>query len=166
MKYITALLLILVLCSAASAAEYQEYGYEAHIGYPADLGYGERFFSNKPLYGLTLDWMVLPTAGFNAGIEISPYALSVSGGLSLYPWRSNGWSIAIHLQVCYFAQRDYLTLPKMGGNFMFKENIELRVPLWDHLQLTVGLYHWSNAGIANTNPGVEVLYFGVRFYGP
>lgn len=144
----------------------QEVGYEVHMGFPADLG--TTGFGEMPaLYGLTIDWHVIPKAGLAVNLEISDYVFYVGAGFTWYPINDHehNWSLVITAQLGYF-QQTYDVLPKMGSNWMFKENIELRIPLIDHLQVTVGVYHWSNAGIGSVNPGVEILYFGIRMYGP
>jgi hypothetical protein len=51
----------------------------------------------------------------------------------------------------------------LGSNFNFETSIGVQYHWQDNHSLRLNVYHWSNAGLANQNPGCEIIIAAYQF---
>lgn len=78
-----------------------------------------------------------------------------------YRWEPNGkWRLRPGFAVSFFDQGDGKDL---GGVIEFRSSLEATYPVASKLRLGLMVYHLSNAGIYDLNPGANSLVFVIGF---
>jgi len=117
----------------------------------AEFGIEYRFTPMESLYN------IIPVVGFTANSD---------GGY----WAHTGMRYDVHLSDNWVLTPNFAaSLYENGGGkdlghaLEFRSGLELAYKLDDNSHLGLGIYHLSNASIANKNPGEESIIFSYSF---
>lgn len=154
---VTALLLISPLVNAEqqSAIAFSAGAFEAfeNDGSAAEIGIEYRFSPRESLFNL------IPTLGL---------AMNSDGGYwgyagIRYDWMfSAQWTLTPHFAIAAYEDGGGTDL---GHDMEFRTGLDLGYQLTDSSRLALGIYHMSNADVADDNPGSEsvIVTYSVGF---
>lgn len=133
------------------------------------IGVGAADFSQTSVPTIELEYHSDPVWRF-AGADISVSGTIVADdnsdvfvglGLSALRPLRNDWFVEASFTPGYFRNSDPAT--DLGNDLEFRTLIGLGRKLSNGKRVSLGLSHKSNAGIGNSNPGVNALTLRVRF---
>lgn len=117
----------------------------------AEIGVEYHFAPLESAYNL------IPTVGFAVNAD---KAYWLYGGVRYDFHVNQKWVLTPNWAIGYYNKGDSTDL---GADIEFRTGLELAYKLTDNSHLGVGVYHLSNAGLANRNPGSNSIILSYNF---
>jgi hypothetical protein len=123
-------------------------------------------FDNDTAAELGLEYRFAPIASFYNLIPVIGITANSDGGY----WAHTGVRYDFHLNDRWVLTPNFAASlyedgggKDLGHSLEFRSGIELAYKLDENSHLGLGLYHLSNAGLGDTNPGEESIIFSYSF---
>ena len=88
---------------------------------------------------------------------------AVGAGIGAQYRFSEHWKIELAWGGVLLDDRYITTNHDLGSDFNFETSIGVQYHWQDHHSLRLNVYHWSNAGLAEQNPGCEIIIAAYQF---
>lgn len=124
------------------------------VGLADEVRQPERYGIEYRFAGKT-KWQLVPAIGVSATESGASYAYT---DVRLDLWLSNRWLMIPSFGLGWFQESDELPL---GHDLQFRSGLEIAYRFENDFRVGVALFHLSNGGISDQNPGTESLVFSL-----